>query len=40
MSKSQFGPIEFFLNVMAVDMVAPAYGTQTLEAFFEDLNKQ
>lgn len=40
MSKSQFGPVEFFLNVMAADMIAPEQGTHTLKAFFDDLSNQ
>ena len=34
------GPIEFFLTVMAMDMIAPEYGIRTLKEFFTDLNKQ
>ncbi|MDJ0622325.1 MAG: SDR family oxidoreductase [Desulfocapsaceae bacterium] len=30
------GPVEFFLTVMAMDMLAPEYGERTLQAFFED----
>jgi hypothetical protein len=29
-----YGPAEFFLTVMAMDMLAPEYGRQPLEAFF------
>ena len=29
-----YGPVEFFLTVMAMDMLAPEYGKQPLEAFF------
>jgi uncharacterized protein YbjT (DUF2867 family) len=29
-----YGPVEFFLTVMAMDMLAPEYGWQPLEAFF------
>jgi uncharacterized protein YbjT (DUF2867 family) len=32
-----YGPIEFFLTVMAIDMVAPEYGKRTLGDFFADL---
>lgn len=33
-----FGPVEFFLTVMTMDMVAPTYGDHTLKTFFETLN--
>ena len=29
-----YGPVEFFLTVMAMDMLAPEYGNHTLEEFF------
>lgn len=32
-----YGPIEFFLTVMAMDMIAPEYGKHTLEKHFERL---
>jgi uncharacterized protein YbjT (DUF2867 family) len=35
MSGSNYGPIEFFLNVMAIDMVAPKYGSCTLKEHFD-----
>ena len=34
-----YGPIEFFMTVMAMDMIAPEYGKHTLEMFFTELNK-
>jgi hypothetical protein len=34
-----YGPIEFFMTVMAMDMVAPRYGKQTLKAYFTDLKE-
>ena len=34
MSSKNFGPVEFFMNVMAIDMVAPEYGTHRLTDFF------
>ncbi len=40
LSKSTFGPVEFFLTVMAHDMVAPCYGSRTLAEHFEQLNTQ
>ena len=33
------GPVEFFLTVMAMDMLAPEYGESTLQTFFEDAGK-
>jgi uncharacterized protein YbjT (DUF2867 family) len=33
-SSKTYGPIEFFLTTMAMDMRSPRYGTRTLEAFF------
>lgn len=33
-SSKTYGPIEFFLTVMASDFVAPVYGKRSLEAFF------
>ncbi len=37
MSKAAYGPVEFFLNVMAMDMSAPEYGTHTLKEHFMEL---
>ena len=37
MSKAAFGPLEFFLHVMAMNMVAPPYGSYSLESFFREL---
>ena len=31
-----YGAIEFFLTVMTMDIVAPAYGERKLAAFFEE----
>jgi uncharacterized protein YbjT (DUF2867 family) len=33
-----YGPIEFFMTVMAMDMVAPVYGEHTLKAYFKELD--
>ena len=33
-----YGPAEFFMTVMAIDMVAPEYGKLTLKKHFENLN--
>ena len=38
-SSKVFGPIEFFMTVIAIDMVAPQYGKHTLNEFFTHLNK-
>lgn len=35
---NKFGPIEFFLSVLVMDMTAPRYGKKTLEAEFDRLN--
>jgi hypothetical protein len=32
-----YGPIEFFLTVMAMDMLAPEYGKHSLTEYFTDL---
>lgn len=32
-----YGPIEFFLTVMAIDMLAPEYGNYTLKEYFNSL---
>ena len=34
-----YGPVEFFMTVMAMDMLAPEYGTHTLKDYFSQLNK-
>lgn len=33
----KYGPIEFLLTVMAIDMIAPEYGRHTLGQYFEEL---
>ena len=38
-SSKFYGPIEFFMTVMAMDMTAPEYGNHTLKKYFESLNK-
>jgi hypothetical protein len=32
-----YGPIEFFLTVMAMDMIAPEYGNHTLKEYFTNM---
>lgn len=36
-SSKTYGPIEFFLSVMAIDMIAPEHGNHTLREYFSDL---
>lgn len=38
LNKKTFGPIEFFMNVMALEMIAPEYGKHTLKEYFNKLN--
>jgi len=33
-----YGPIEFFMTVMAMDMLAPEYGNHTLKDYYTNLN--
>jgi uncharacterized protein YbjT (DUF2867 family) len=33
-----YGPVEFFMTVMAIDMIAPEYGKFKLKKHFENLN--
>jgi uncharacterized protein YbjT (DUF2867 family) len=40
LSSKKFGPIEFFMNVMAIDMVAPEYGQHTLKNYFNELRQR
>jgi uncharacterized protein YbjT (DUF2867 family) len=39
-SSKTYGPMEFFFTVLAMDMLAPAYGTHTLEAYFEEIKAE
>ena len=32
-----FGPIEFFMTVMAMDMIAPTYGRRTIKNYFKEI---
>jgi len=36
-SSKTYGPMEFFFTVLAMDMVAPVYGKNTLESYFEEI---
>jgi uncharacterized protein YbjT (DUF2867 family) len=40
MGSKKFGPIEFFMNVMAIDMIAPEYGKHTLKNYFNELRQR
>ena len=40
LSTNKFGPIEFFMNVMATEMAAPEYGVHTLKNYFNSLNNE
>lgn len=37
-SSKTYGPIEFFLTVMSIDMIAPLYGEHTLQDYFMENN--
>ena len=37
-SSKVYGPVEFFMTVMAMDMIAPEYGKRTLREHFTDLH--
>jgi uncharacterized protein YbjT (DUF2867 family) len=39
MSSKIFGPLDFFMNVMAINMIAPEYGKHTLKNYFSELSK-
>ena len=38
LSTNKFGPIEFFMTVMATEMTAPEFGAHTLKNYFNSLN--
>jgi len=38
-SSKFYGPVEFFMTVLSMDLVAPTYGKHTLNAYFESLKK-
>jgi len=40
LSKHKYGPVEFFMNVMAIEMKAPEYGSRTLKDYFTSLRKK
>jgi uncharacterized protein YbjT (DUF2867 family) len=34
-----YGPIEFFMTVLAMDMIAPTYGQQTIKNYFKEISE-
>lgn len=38
-SSKFYGPIEFFMTVLSMDLIAPEYGNHTLKAYFGELNR-
>ena len=40
LTSKKYGPIEFFLNVLVMDMTAPKFGAQTLSRYFQSLNEK
>ncbi len=38
-SVKTYGPIEFFMTVLAMDMVAPTYGQHTIKEFFKEISE-
>ncbi len=38
-SPKTYGPLEFFLTVLSMDMVAPSFGKRTLEEYFLEINE-
>jgi uncharacterized protein YbjT (DUF2867 family) len=38
-SVKTYGPIEFFMTVLAMDMVAPTYGQHTIKEYFKEINE-
>ena len=38
-SSKFYGPIEFFMTVLSMDMVAPEYGVHSLKAYFDSLHR-
>ena len=39
-SSKTYGPMEFFFTVLAMDMVAPKYGTHTLSKYYAEMNSK
>lgn len=40
LNSKKYGPIEFFLNVLVMNMTAPKFGVQTLSRYFQSLNER
>jgi uncharacterized protein YbjT (DUF2867 family) len=40
LNDKRYGPIEFFLNVLVMDMTAPKFGVQALNRYFQSLNEK
>jgi uncharacterized protein YbjT (DUF2867 family) len=38
-SVKTYGPIEFFMTVLAMDMVAPTYGQHTIKQYFKEISE-
>ena len=38
-SGNTYGPIEFFMTVLAMDMVAPTYGQRTIRQYFKEISE-
>nr|NQU91764.1 SDR family oxidoreductase [Bacteroidota bacterium] len=38
-SSKTYGPIEFFMTVLAMDMIAPTFGKHTLKDYFEEVHQ-
>jgi uncharacterized protein YbjT (DUF2867 family) len=38
-SVKTYGPIEFFMTVLAMDMIAPTYGQHTIKNYFKEINE-
>jgi hypothetical protein len=34
-----YGPIEFFMTVLAMNMVAPTYGQHTIKEYFKEISE-
>lgn len=39
-SSKTYGPVEFFFTVLAMDMVAPKYGTHTLSEYYDEMKSK
>jgi hypothetical protein len=37
-SVKTYGPLEFFMTVLTMDMVAPIYGQHTLKEYFKEIS--